>query len=78
MSELEIELDGQIICVIMERHIIACGRANTAVFSREDVRHKSFIDVLGSQRPKWKIVGERERVRYVNQLSAQKSILEQL
>ncbi len=44
----------------MERHTIACSRANTAVLSKEDVRHKSFTDVLGSKRPNRKtVVGKR-------------------
>ena len=34
MSELKIELDGQIICVIMESHAIALR-------SKKDVRYKS-------------------------------------
>lgn len=47
ISEQEIELDGQIICVIMDSHVIGSRQSQHSCWSKEDVGRKSRA---GSQR----------------------------
>lgn len=65
ISEQEIELDGQIICVIMDSHVIGSRQSQHSCWSKEDVGRKSrkASSSLTSSVVKshdWKTVGGRD------------------